>query len=279
MIKAFISYASEDYSLAKRLYDDLQRPGIDPWLDDELRPGGAWNDDIVHQIAGCSHFLALISPESLRDDRFIRREWDQALGADKPFIPIRLADVALPDLLKSRQWEDLFPYDRGLVKLLRFLHEEKRTSVLEETFSCNGTDSTDWILSGWVLDSFDHTGRQSQSLHGSARLSPMALLPQTVVHKATIAFDGSGATTLSYCRRLKLSASMGEASFTVTANDGVDRIVDEESSAVDQDGWEARKVGLPALSGQVMLTFAVRASSRMNYFASADAWIDDIVIS
>lgn len=56
MIEVFISYASEDYDLARRLHGDLRRPRIDPWLDDELRPGGAWNDDIVRQIAESSTF-------------------------------------------------------------------------------------------------------------------------------------------------------------------------------------------------------------------------------
>ena len=279
MVKVFISYASEDYSLAKRLCDDLQRPGIEPWLDDELRPGSEWNDDIIGQITGCSHFLALISPHSLRDDRFVRREWDQALDQNKPFIPVRLQDSSLPDFLKSKQWEDLFPYETGLVKLLRFLHQEKRTAVFEETFSCNGPDNADWTCEGWTLDPFDHTGRQSQSLHGSARLSPMAMLPQTVARTATIAFDGTGVASLSYFRRLQLSASMGEASFAVTVNGGADHVVDEERGAIDRAGWESRRVKLPALSGQVMLTFAVRVSSRMNYFPSADAWIDDLVVS
>jgi hypothetical protein len=46
---------------------------------------------------------------------------------------------------------------------------------------------------------------------------------------------------------------------------------------VDQDGWEALRVKLPTTaSGQITLTFAVRASSKMNYFPVAEAWIDDI---
>lgn len=221
----------------------------------------------------------MISAHSICDDRFVRREWDQALAERKPFIPVRLESIALPGFLESRQWEDLFPYESGLVRLLRFFHEEKRTSRFEESFSCNGTDNPDWSLNGWALDTPDHTGGQSQSLHGSARLSPMALLPQTVTRTATIAFDATGAANLAYFRRLHLAASMGEASFAVTVNGGSDHVVDEKNGTVDQDAWEARRVKLPALSGQAMLTFAVRVSSQMNYFPSADVWIDDIVIS
>jgi hypothetical protein len=148
MLKVFISYASEDYPVARRLYTALQRRGIDPWLDDELRPGGEWNDDITSEIAASTHFVALISAHSLRDDRFVRREWYLALAQNKPFIPGRLEECALPDVLRSKQWEDLFPEDSGIVRLLRFFHREKRRGVFEETFSCNGTDNPDWVLRG-----------------------------------------------------------------------------------------------------------------------------------
>lgn len=49
VLAVFISYASEDYAAAKRLHSALRRRGIDPWLDDELRPGGEWNDAIVSE--------------------------------------------------------------------------------------------------------------------------------------------------------------------------------------------------------------------------------------
>jgi TIR domain len=243
MLKVFISYASEDYPVAKRLRTALQRRGIDPWLDDELRPGGKWNDDITGEIAASTHFVALISAHSLRDDRFVRREWDQALAQNKPFIPVRLEECALPDILKAKQWEDLFPEDSGTVRLLRFFHQEKWRGVFEESFSCDGPDNADWELQGWELDASDHTGGQSQSLHGRAGLSAGALLPQTVTRTAAIAIQIGRGRTLSYYGRLKLSAFLGEAGFSVLVDD---QPVDEQSAAVDQDGWEARRVKLPA---------------------------------
>jgi hypothetical protein len=49
-------------------------------------------------------------------------------------LPVTLA-ADLVTAIESRQREDLFPsYEDGLRRILRFLHEEKRTGVFEETF-------------------------------------------------------------------------------------------------------------------------------------------------
>jgi hypothetical protein len=38
--RVFISYAREDQEIAKRLYEDLKRTGVEPWIDcHELIPG------------------------------------------------------------------------------------------------------------------------------------------------------------------------------------------------------------------------------------------------
>jgi hypothetical protein len=38
MLQLFVSYASEDADRARRFTADLRRPGIDVWMDDELKP-------------------------------------------------------------------------------------------------------------------------------------------------------------------------------------------------------------------------------------------------
>jgi hypothetical protein len=190
-------------------------------------------------------------------------------------MPVRLEDCALPDALKARQWQDLFPYDQGIVRLLRFLHQEKRTGVFEEMFSCNGPDNRDWALDGWELDPFDHTGRKSQSLHGSADLMQAQQL--TVVRTAAIAVDAAGAATLNYYRRLQLSTFLGEAAFAVLIDDGREQVIDEQSGAISQDGWEERRIRLPELaSPRIRLSFRIRTHSSMNYLSNAKAWVDDL---
>jgi len=49
-MKIFISYAREDYDVAKRLFDSLKSVAeLDPWLDKEnLLPGVDWENEIFN---------------------------------------------------------------------------------------------------------------------------------------------------------------------------------------------------------------------------------------
>ena len=45
--RVFISYAREDYATAKRLFDDMARLAVEPWLDREcMLPGQRWESEI-----------------------------------------------------------------------------------------------------------------------------------------------------------------------------------------------------------------------------------------
>ncbi len=49
--QVFICYAREDMATAKRLYQDLQRAGITPWMDTEnLQPGQQWKEMIGYEL-------------------------------------------------------------------------------------------------------------------------------------------------------------------------------------------------------------------------------------
>ena len=49
--KIFLSYAREDMGMAKQLYNDLKRYGLDVWLDTEsLLLGDRWKDKIQDAI-------------------------------------------------------------------------------------------------------------------------------------------------------------------------------------------------------------------------------------
>ncbi len=67
MSKVFISYAREDEAVAERLYKDLKNAGADPWLDKhDLFPGEGWRGAIKQALRRSSHFLYLISRNSVR---------------------------------------------------------------------------------------------------------------------------------------------------------------------------------------------------------------------
>ena len=127
----FISYAHEDYEVARRLYDDLATAGLRPWLDKiDLLPGENWRHRIAEEIKTCKYFLALLSSRSLSKRGFVQQELRLALeileevAIDEQFlIPVRVDESHPKDArLAALQWVDLFPdYAAGLAKLLRSL--------------------------------------------------------------------------------------------------------------------------------------------------------------
>jgi len=77
MLRLFLSYASQDVERVRRLSADLRRPGIEAWMDDELKLAGRWNDEIDDRIAASDFFLMVLSQATQTGDakRFFRKEW------------------------------------------------------------------------------------------------------------------------------------------------------------------------------------------------------------
>ncbi len=76
MLRLFLSYASQDVERVRKLSADLRRPGIEAWMDDELKLAGRWNDEIEDRIAASDFFLLVLSQATQTGDakRFFRRE-------------------------------------------------------------------------------------------------------------------------------------------------------------------------------------------------------------
>jgi TIR domain len=260
-------------------------------MDDELKLAGVWNDEIEGRIGECDLFLLLLSKATEAGDanRFFRKEWTLAHRAQRRFLPIRLEECRLPSslpsdlvsLIESRQREDLFPsYEDGLRRILRFLHTEKRTGVFEETFSCLGPDNPGWRLGPWQLDPSDSTGENSCSIHAVAALSPATLLPQTARHTASVEIDLPGRPLqFRYRRQFRLSAPVGGEAALRVSIDG--EVVDTAShSDPGEAEWTTRSVPVPDRGARrAMLDVTVLTSSTLNYFPSAEAWIDDLRIA
>jgi hypothetical protein len=131
MSRVFISYAHEDYEVARRLYNDLVAIGYKPWLDAlDLIPSENWARRIEEEIRACKYFLAVISTRSLSKRGYVQKELRLALEVldeipiDERFlIPVRLDECRPKDSrLKALQWVDLFPdYRTGLERLLQSL--------------------------------------------------------------------------------------------------------------------------------------------------------------
>lgn len=272
-MKVFISYAREDSEAARRFYDHVQKPGIEPWLDtSDIEPGSQWGKVIEQEINESEYFLALISNKSLRK-RSVQYEWKLALNEEtKPFIPIRLEPCTLPKKVSALQWVDLFPaYEDGLRKILRRLNRAKTRANFEETFSSLGADNDGWDLSEWSLSKADHTGKGSESIYGEAA---------AVTKTAFITLDVGNSTTLQFYRKLKLYRAniMAKAGFRAIIDDGAEHVIDEEFQNFEGD-WLKRTIDLSPYGGKtITLKFAVTATDPLS-LSYAKAWIDDIVIS
>jgi hypothetical protein len=136
-VRPFISYAREDRAVASQLYRDLRANGAQPWMDAENLLGGEeWEPAVRRAIAESSHFVALVSAQSVNKRGFVQKELRQALEALDTFppgetfvIPVRV-DASEPrhERLARLHWIDLFPeYLDGFRRLLRSLRLEGTT--------------------------------------------------------------------------------------------------------------------------------------------------------
>ena len=127
MPSVFISYAREDREIAIRLYRDLSKLGLDPWIDVErLLPGERWKDRISSEIRTASHFIALLSSRSVDKRGIVQWEIREAIETLKQvpdnaiyFIPVRLDECRLPlSSIEDIHWVDLFPdYEAGFLRI------------------------------------------------------------------------------------------------------------------------------------------------------------------
>lgn len=152
----FISYAREDHAAALRLYQDLKRVGLNPWLDTEgLIPGQRWKTTITQAIHNSRYFIALLSSSSVSGKGFVNKEIAEALESLEMYpdsevflLPIRLnecqpAHARLSDL----HWVDMFPsWDEGLIKILNaFAGGQPGISLRSHTLSLSEHAASEMI--------------------------------------------------------------------------------------------------------------------------------------
>lgn len=103
----FLCYASENKTLARRIATSLHKNGVETFFDEwEVGAGDSIRAKIDQGLADCTHFIALLTPESIAKP-WVSAEMDAAFvqkveGTSK-FIPLRfgLSHKELPPLLKA----------------------------------------------------------------------------------------------------------------------------------------------------------------------------------
>jgi|KBSSwiStaDraftv2_1062776.scaffolds.fasta_scaffold222681_1 uncharacterized protein YjbI with pentapeptide repeats len=137
-MQIFISYAREDLSAAKRLFDHLKEMrDVIPWLDKEsLLPGEEWERSIMVALEESNFMISLLSKNSVDKTGFVQKEVQQGLKryalfpAGKVYlIPARLDDSEPANLeLRKLNWVDLFPdWDDGVRRIDKVIERERQT--------------------------------------------------------------------------------------------------------------------------------------------------------
>jgi len=117
----FLSYASQDADVARRISDALWAAGIEVWLDQsELRGGDAWDRKIRDQIRRCALFIPIISAHSqARLEGYFRREWKLAVERKRDIademaflLPVVVdetpeREASVPEGFREVQWTRL----------------------------------------------------------------------------------------------------------------------------------------------------------------------------
>lgn len=128
--KAFFCHSTADKAtIGDRLAADLRAAGIDVWYDKfEIRGGDSLRRKIDEGIEGATHFLALLTPNSLRSE-WVQTELDAAMvkkieGTCR-LVPI-LAGVTVADLpvtLRGIKCVPFESYEAGLREVVGLCHE------------------------------------------------------------------------------------------------------------------------------------------------------------
>lgn len=108
----FISYASEDVLIAKKIYNFLEINGYKPWMDKhKLLPGQNWDFEIQKALRNADFVIMVLSQSSVQKRGYVQREFKVAieytrdkLDDDIYIIPIKIGNCEVPNSLLKYQW-------------------------------------------------------------------------------------------------------------------------------------------------------------------------------
>lgn len=90
----FISYARADWARVKPIIEALTARDVRTWIDNDIRGGDLWLDELETQIVQSAGLLTFVS-DAYMQSRYCLGEARFALTLDKPFIPVRLDEAEL----------------------------------------------------------------------------------------------------------------------------------------------------------------------------------------
>lgn len=126
--KVFLSYTWDDTDLAKQIAETLMANGIDTWWDKWcISAGDSFRQKIDEGLEGCTHFLVLLTPNSLSKP-WVNQEMDaglmRKLNAKSKFIPVRyqVSPAQLPALLTGMLSPEIVNPEADIQQLINDIH-------------------------------------------------------------------------------------------------------------------------------------------------------------
>lgn len=92
-LKIFISYKREDIKFASKLTKSLRKNNFEVWIDEDIRAGQNWRDEVCDAIDDSSVVLFLVSPASV-ESKYCKEELEHAHGTRKTILPVVLSDAS-----------------------------------------------------------------------------------------------------------------------------------------------------------------------------------------
>ncbi len=110
----FISYASADRERVLPIVDRLEAAGVRTWIDrDGIHGGANYAQVITEAVKGSAVLLVMCSQASL-SSRNVRQELALGWRFEKPYLPLLLESVTLPDevsyWLEAAQWVEILDH-------------------------------------------------------------------------------------------------------------------------------------------------------------------------
>jgi hypothetical protein len=119
----------EEPARAKQLQRDLQRDGVEVFVDYEKITGGnSLPDRISAALDWCNTLILLWSADSA-ESYYVKQEWTSAFHLQKRIIACVFDGTALPALLRGRLYLNFSPYETGYPQLCRSFGVEPKIAT------------------------------------------------------------------------------------------------------------------------------------------------------